>query len=134
MLHAQLLRPEQLPRVSEAGIIPSFFISAIPAFGDELIKALGKRAKELCPAGSAAASGISFTLHQDAPVLPPDPRMAVDAAIKRETKTGAILGEEERISREEALAAVTANAAYQCFEENTKGKLKPGFSGDVVIL
>jgi predicted amidohydrolase YtcJ len=134
MLHAQLLRAEQLPRVAEAGIIPSFFISAIPAFGDELVNALGERAKELCPAGSAAENGILFTLHQDAPVLPPDPRMAIDAAVKREAASGSVLGEAQRISREAALAALTANAAYQCFEENTKGKLRPGFSGDVVIL
>lgn len=134
MLHAHMLRPDQLPMVAEAGIIPSFFISAIPAFGDELVKTLGERAQELCPAGSAAAKGILFTLHQDTPVLPPDPRMAVDAAVKRKTATGAILGEAQCISRGEALAALTANAAYQCFEENTKGKLKPGFSGSVVIL
>jgi predicted amidohydrolase YtcJ len=134
MLHAQLLPLGQLPRVAEAGIIPSFFISAIPAFGDEAVKALGNRAQELCPAGSAAALGIPFTLHQDTPVLPPDPKMAVDAAVKRETATGVVLGETQRISREAALAALTANAAYQCFEENAKGRLKPGFSGDVVIL
>ncbi|HWQ51480.1 MAG TPA: amidohydrolase family protein, partial [Terriglobales bacterium] len=130
MLHAQLLRPEQLPRVAEAGIIPSFFISAIPAFGDDLLKTLGERAQALCPAGSAAALGIPFTLHQDTPVLPPDPMMAVDAAVKRQTASGAVLGEGQRITREAALAALTANAAYQRFEENTKGKLKPGFSGD----
>ena len=134
MLHAQLLRPEQLPRVAEAEIIPSFFISAIPTYGDELVKTLGAGAQELCPAGSAAAKGIPFTLHQDTPVLPPDPRMAMNAAVKRETASGMVLGEAQRISREEALAALTVNAAYQCFEENTKGKLKPGFSGDVVIL
>jgi len=134
MLHAQLLRTEELPRVAEAGIIPSFFISAIPAFGDELVKTLGGRAKEICPAGSAAENGIPFTLHQDTPVLPADPRMAIDAAVKRVTVSGMVLGEVQRISRETALTALTANAAYQCFEENTKGKLKPGFSGDVVIL
>ncbi len=134
MLHAQLLPPGQLPRLKEAGIIPSFFISAIPAFGDELVKTLGERARILCPAGAAAKLGIPFTLHQDTPVLPPDPKMAVDAAVKRETPAGIVLGEEQCISREEALAALTAHAAYQCFEENTKGKLKIGFSGDVVIL
>jgi predicted amidohydrolase YtcJ len=134
MLHAQLLNPEQLPRVAKAGIIPSFFISAIPSFGDEAFKALGERAQELCPAGSAVRLDIPFTLHQDTPVLPPDPRMAIDAAVKRETETGMILGKVQCILREAALTALTANAAYQCFEENTKGKLKPGFSGDVVIL
>ena len=36
--------------------------------------------------------------------------------------------------RYEALRAVTANAAWQYFEENSKGTLAPGRRADLVIL
>lgn len=42
------------------------------------------------------------------------------------TKTGRLLGEEERISTLEALKAVTVYAAYQYFEEDRKGSLAVG--------
>ena len=45
-----------------------------------------------------------------------------------------MLGEGEKLTPYEALKAVTINAAYQYFEEDTKGVLMPGRQADLVIL
>lgn len=55
-------------------------------------------------------------------------------AVKRKTKNGKILGEEERIPLIEAIKAVTINAAYQYFEENEKGSIKEGKLANFIII
>ena len=45
-----------------------------------------------------------------------------------------MLGAEERIPVEEALKAVTINAARQYGEEAEKGSIRPGKQADLVIL
>jgi predicted amidohydrolase YtcJ len=52
----------------------------------------------------------------------------------RLTRSGQVLGSSERISVEEALKAVTVNAAYQYFEEDRKGSIEVGKQADFVLL
>ena len=40
----------------------------------------------------------------------------------------------QRISPEDALKAVTVNAAYQYFEEDAKGSIEPGKAADFAVL
>ena len=49
-------------------------------------------------------------------------------------KDGTVLGEEQRIPVLAAIEAVTKNAAYQYFEEDTKGSIEEGKLADLVIL
>lgn len=135
MVHAQLLGTDQLEAVKNLGILPSFFPAHIYYWGDTHLKNFGpQRAGRISPAGSAEKMGISYTFHQDAPVLAPDMLETVWCAVSRRTKSGALLGEEERISVWDALKAVTLNGAYQYFEEASKGTLSPGKKADLVIL
>ena len=78
--------------------------------------------------------GIPFTFHTDAPVIPPDLLETVWCAVNRETRSGRCLGPEERVDVQTALEAVTANAAFQYFEERDKGTLAPGKRADLVLL
>ena len=55
-------------------------------------------------------------------------------AVARRTKSGVLLGEDERISPMDALKAVTVYGAYQYFEEKEKGSIRPGKKADLVIL
>jgi hypothetical protein len=54
--------------------------------------------------------------------------------VNRMTNTGKVLGPDQRISPYLALKGVTAWAAYQIKEENSKGTLKTGKLADLVIL
>lgn len=135
MIHAQLLGVDQLPELRRLGVLPSFFVAHVYHWGDVHVKNLGlDRAAHISPAGSAARLGIPFTFHQDAPVIRPDMLETVWCAVERRMKDGSVLGPEERVDVWTALKAVTANAAYQYFEEDRKGTLAPGKRADLVVL
>ena len=134
MIHAQMLPVDRLDDVRRAGIIPSFFVAHVGRWGDVHLKNLGERAQMISPLRSALDKGIPFTLHQDSPVLPPDMLYTVCCAAERRTQSGRVLGERERIDVLSALRAVTRNAAYQYFEENSTGGLRRGMRENLVLL
>ena len=135
MIHAQLLGLDQLEEVRALGILPSFFVAHVYHFGDVHLQNLGvSRAAALSPARSALQAGIRFTFHQDAPVIEPDMLETLWCATCRRTRAGVWLGPDQAIGTEDALRAVTADAAYQYFEEGTKGTLRPGKRADLVLL
>ncbi len=135
MIHAQMLRADQLPRLKKVGMIPSFFVAHVYHWGDTHIKNLGlERASQISLAKSALENKILFTFHQDSPVIEPNMLETIWCAVNRKTKNGVILGENQRISPIDALKAVTINAAYQYFEEDIKGSIETGKQADFVIL
>jgi predicted amidohydrolase YtcJ len=56
------------------------------------------------------------------------------ATVNRVTRSGKVLGPEERLTPEEALKAITLWGAWQHFEEDDKGSITPGKRADLVIL
>lgn len=135
MIHAQLLGLDQLERVKALGVIPSFFVAHVYHWGEIHVKNFGlDRAGRISPAGSALSWGIPFTFHQDSPVIPPDMLETIWCACVRRTKTGRVLGAEERIPVEAALRAVTQNAALQYGLERELGTLRPGKRADFLLL
>ena len=135
MIHAQLLGLDQLERVKALGVIPSFFVAHVYHWGEIHVKNFGlDRAGRISPAGSALAWGIPFTFHQDSPVIPPDMLETIWCACVRRTKTGRVLGAEERIPVEAALRAVTQTAALQYGLERELRTLRPGKRADFVLL
>ncbi len=134
MIHAQILRDDQLQKMKQLNIIPSFFVSHTYYFGDLHLQNLGKRAMEISPCKSAADLDMPFTIHQDTPVLEPDMIKAVSCAVNRVTEQGIRLAREQCISPLDALKAVTIHAAHQYFEEDKKGSIASGKYADFVIL
>ena len=59
---------------------------------------------------------------------------SVWCAVNRITRSGAVIGEENRIGVYDALIAATLGGAYTYFEEDTKGILKAGAVADLIIL
>lgn len=135
IIHGQLLRPEQLPLVKATGTLISFFVAHVYYWGDIHIKNFGiGRAAQISCANSALKAKVSFTFHQDAPVIKPNMLETLWCAVNRFTRNGVLLGANERINIKEALKAITINVAYQYHEENEKGTLTPGKKADFVIL
>jgi len=136
LIHVQNSRPDHIAKIKAIGVIPSYFSSHVYLWGDWHYNSVfgPKRAAFISPAKSAKEAGIIFTIHHDSPVTPPDLLTGVYSAVNRITRSGMVLGPNERIKVIDALKAITINAAYQYQEENEKGSLKEGKLADLVIL
>lgn len=136
MIHAQTVREDQIDRMAALGVVPSYFSAHTFYWGDwHRDSVLGpERAQRISPTRSTLARNMPFTVHNDAPVVPPDMIRLLWATANRLTRSGQVLGEAQRLDTLEALRAVTANAAYQSFEECCKGTLTPGKQADLVVL
>ncbi len=134
-IHAQLARPDQLIQFKELGIVPSYY-SVHPYFwGDWHRLSFGEeRASFISPVKATVDLGIPYTVHNDSPVVPPDIMRLVSITVNRLTRSGYVLGPDQRASVLEALYAVTQGAAYQYFEEDEKGSITVGKRADFVIL
>jgi predicted amidohydrolase YtcJ len=136
IIHAQMMREDQLDAAKELGLVPSFFPGHIYYWGDRHrdIFIGPERAARLNPMKSALDRGIPFTLHHDAAVTPANMLMVVQSAVHRVTSSGKPLGPEQEIPVMEALKAVTITAAWQEGEEKLKGSIEAGKLADLVIL
>jgi predicted amidohydrolase YtcJ len=136
IIHAQTMRDDQLDFAAKHGLTPSFFPIHVYFWGDrhrDLF--LGpERAARIDPARSALDRGLKVTLHHDAPIAGIEMLKVVWSAVNRVTTSGELLGPAERITPFEALRAITADAAWQNFEEDRKGTLEKGKLADLVIL
>lgn len=134
-IHAQLAREDQLDRMKALGIVPSFFAAHPFFWGDWHRRSFGDdRAMRISPLRSSLDRGLPFTIHNDAPVVPPDMMRLMEIAMTRKTREGVTLGADQRVDFPEALHAVTLGAAYQYFEEARKGSITPGKQADLVVL
>ncbi|MBU3743892.1 MAG: amidohydrolase family protein, partial [Sediminibacterium sp.] len=134
-VHCGYARPDQIKRMKAVGAIPTFLSLGIYIQGEEIVQMWGeKRASNGMAAQSMLKEGIPFSLSHDAPISSPQILPLVAAAVNRVTRLGKVIGPEQRISPYLALKAVTAWAAYQIKEENSKGSLKVGKLADLVIL
>ncbi|WP_270087737.1 amidohydrolase [Sphingobacterium sp. SYP-B4668] len=136
LIHVQNSRPDHIQKIKDIGVIPSYFSTHVYLWGDWHYSSVfgPERAAFISPAQSAIKAGILFTMHHDSPVTPPDLITAMYSAVNRKTRSGRILGPDERISAMNALKAITINAAYQYHEEDSKGSLKAGKLADLVVL
>ena len=135
-IHSQVIRKDQLDDYKELGIIPSFFGMHTFYWGDwHRESVLGPdRAAGISPARSALDRGMIYTQHHDAPVALPSSIAILATQVNRTTRSGSVLGPDQRVSTLDALRSITINAAYQYFEEDRKGSIEVGKLADLVIL
>ena len=136
MIHAQTVREDQLDQMKELKIIPSYFSTHTFYWGDwHRDSVFGEeRAMRISPTKSSINRNMPFTVHNDAPVVPPDMIRLLWSTTNRKTRSGKVLGEEQKISIYAALEAMTINAAYQHFEDDIKGTIEVGKQADLVVL
>ena len=135
IIHAQLMRADQLDRAAELNVVPSFFAAHSFFWGDWHRRSFGEeRGNNVSPVGWALERGVNFTVHNDASVVPPHMMRLVSITVNRRTRSGHILGPHQRPTVMQALHAVTLGGAYQYFEEDTKGSITVGKQADLVIL
>jgi predicted amidohydrolase YtcJ len=136
-IHAQTAREDQVAAFQELGIIPSFFPMHTYYWGDwHRQSVLGpERGSNISPTGWALSRGMIFTSHHDAPVAFPDSMRVLSATVTRVARgSGDVVGPQHRVPPIVGLKAMTLWAAYQHFEEKTKGSIEVGKAADFVVL
>lgn len=136
--HAQVVDPADIARFGKYGIIAS--MQPVHETSDRLMAEarLGpNRLKGAYAWQSIAGTGAKLAFGSDAPVELPDPWAGLAAAITRQGPDGEPFGgwmPAEKVSREEALAAYTANGAYAGFAEGRFGRLVKGERADFLLV
>jgi predicted amidohydrolase YtcJ len=136
IIHGQVIRKDQIQKISDINVLASEYAAHTFYWGDwHLNSVLGSpRAEYISPTRDLIDAGINVTSHSDCPVIPPNSLRIIDATTNRVTRSGLILGPEQRTTPYEALLSQTRWAAYQYFEEEHKGTLTVGKLADFVIL
>jgi predicted amidohydrolase YtcJ len=133
--HGGVLRPEQLDRIAEAGIVVVPQPHFITEFGDGMARLLGPRRTELSyPAKSLLRRGSILPGSSDRPVSEGRPLNVMQSFVERLTPSGRVYGPAERITAAEALAAYTTGSAAATGAADIKGRLSPGYLADLVFL
>ncbi len=136
VVHFAVSQDEQVHRLKELGAI----VSANPYYPCALADkyshmGLGpERANSMARLGTAARENVSISLHSDMPMAPADPLFLMWCAVNRITPSGRTADPEQRITAEQALRAVTIDAAYSIERENDIGSIKAGKSADLTVL
>jgi hypothetical protein len=136
--HAQIVRPEDVPRFAKLGVIaavqPTHCTSDMPWAPRRLG---AERTPWAYRWRSLLAAGARLELGSDVPVESPDPRLGMWAAVTRRPPEGTAepgWNLPEALTRAEAIAGFTAWPAYAAFEEGWRGAIAPALAADFTIV
>ena len=138
--HIEQCHPDDIKRFQQLHVLPSMQpIHADPATVAVWSKAVGQ---ERLPYSfgwqSMLQSKATLVFGSDWPAcINLDPIHGLHVAVNRQSPNGVPPGgwiPEQRISIQDAINAYTQGGAYSSFEENTKGKLQPGYYADFIVL
>jgi predicted amidohydrolase YtcJ len=133
--HAGYARADQNARMVSLGVQPVPQPVFIYDFGDLYASVLGEeRAKASYPLKTWIDLGLKPAAGSDAPVCDINPFPNFFSMLTRKTSKGTVMGEGERVSIAEAIAAFTAFGAYVNKAEHEVGRLVPGMAADVAVF
>ena len=135
LIHGQYIREDQLDSLKTLDVIASLFPLHTFYWGDWHKEIIGDElGNKISPMRTAINKGVKVTIHTDAPVALPNLMRMVGISVERKSRSGQVIGANEKLTPYEALQAITIWSAYQHFEENIKGSLEAGKLADLVIL
>lgn len=136
--HVPFSTPDEIGRMARLGLIVSVQYAGYAGPNDVNLPA--DRLENVNPVGSLLAHGLTVIAGSDftSPTVeeaqPNNPMIPFFFYVTRMTKSGQLVGPDQRIDRLTALKLFTANAAYATFQENQRGQIKSGMLADFVIL
>jgi len=135
--HCSVLHPEQIEKMAHLGLSPSFLIGHVyywgRAFRDTILGP--ERANLYDPCASALKGGLRISFHSDWNVTPIEPLRYIQNAVTRVMRDGGeVLNPAERVTAEQAIKAITLDAAWQCRMDDIAGSLEVGKRADLVVL
>ena len=134
--HCQLADAAQFRQMAKLGMCVNLFANHHFYWGDEHYElTVGpERAERMNACRTALDNNIPMGIHSDAPITPLGPLFTAWCAMNRYTASGRVLGENERITLEEALYAITLGAAYTLKLDGEIGSIEAGKKADFAVL
>ncbi len=134
--HVGLSTTAQIRRAKALGALLSFNPFYVWARADAYaLQGLGpERAAQIARLGTAAREGVPISLHSDFTLAPAEPLFLVETAVTRRTAGGQVVAPAERLTLDQALRAVTIDAAYTLRLDDQIGSIAAGKKADFTVL
>lgn len=136
LVHFGFAQPEQVKRWIELGGIVSsnpYYVTALAGRYAKL--GIGpERSANMVPHGDVLKHGGSLSFHSDMPMAPAKPMQLVWAAVNRFTAEGPIAGPQHRVPLDDALKAITIDAAFSIQMEKRVGSIEVGKDANLTML
>lgn len=131
--HNALITESQIEKAQKLGITLSFFVDHVWFYGHSLPSLVGDRTERYMPVATALEEGHTVTLHGDHPATPLSAFRTMKTAVTRATREGeGVIAAEQALSVQQALDAMTINAAWQLGMEARVGSIEVGKAADLV--
>jgi hypothetical protein len=143
LIHAYFPTPEAIARAKRLGVCldtqPYLYYKDSPAIDEVYGRSWAER---LIGVGDWIRGGVATVINSDH-MIGMDPNHAMNSfnpflqmyiVVSRKNERGEVLGERQKISRMEALRAMTRTAAYVSFSEQSTGSLEAGKLADLAVL
>ncbi|MGJ5206420.1 amidohydrolase [Bradyrhizobium sp. HKCCYLR20261] len=137
LIHASLIRPEQMERARKLGLRVDFQNVFMWDKAATVERFLGRpTADRAVPTKTLIETmGLdNLGAGSDFPVNPINPFLNMYIMVTRKDPSGKVYGAAEAISREQALRLYTSAAARYTFDEARKGTIQPGRLADLTVL
>jgi hypothetical protein len=143
LIHAYFPTPEAVARARRLGVCvdtqPYLYYKDSPAIDEIYGRSWAER---LIGVGDWVRGGVPTVINSDHMIgMDPDhamnsfnPFLQAYIVVSRKNQRGEVLGERQKISRMDALRAMTRTAAYVSFSERSTGSLEPGKLADLAVL
>jgi predicted amidohydrolase YtcJ len=137
LIHASLIRPEQMERARKLGVRIDFQNVFMWDKAATVERFLGRATADRAIPTKTMIDRLgldSLGAGTDFPVNPINPLLNMYIMVTRKDPNGNVYGASEAITREQALRLYTSAASRYMFEEGRKGTLEPGKLADLVVL
>lgn len=136
--HFTVTTPEQVQRAKNLGLSVSHTIGHVRYWGHTFQKYIlgADRANRIDPVRDDVENGLLYSFHSDSPVSQADALSYVHTAVTRlmYEEGDEVLGADQTVSVEAALAGVTINPATQILLDQDVGSLEVGKNANFVVL
>lgn len=92
------------------------------------------RAARIAPLGGLVKRNVNVGLHSDFPMAPSEPLFLAWTTATRETMSGKVFAPSERLTLDQAIRAITIDAAYLIGMETELGSIEAGKLADFAVL
>ena len=134
--HFGFSTPEQIRRIKALGAQVSANVYYLHELSDSYAQSgIGyERASQMARIGSCFAAGINTTVHSDFTMAPAEPLNSMWVAVNRINHAGDVMAATEKLSQQQALEAITINAAHAIGMADITGSLRAGKRADFTVL